>query len=208
MSSIVQSEIDFDLPPGWESLPITAEAVRESFARLASDAGWPADLTQGTAAALSKEIIEATGRGLVYAAGYAEPPVGEVMGLAASLLVVVDPQPGLGGSIPFPIWQGALRLAEEDGSLRLLDKPEVVTVSGADGVKVVSYEELPPTDKVDGMNLVAATYYTSLPVDGRAVVLAFRTPCVWVAHEFIEVFDAIVASVRLPGSPQMEQRHW
>jgi len=194
-----EARLRIEFPIGWEPTGIDPEGVAAWLDTWLTGEVDPADRRQ-LETSFRAMLIEARAEGLVLASGMVDviqpegAPVPQVV--AASGFVVLRPSGRLEGALSPVAWHTAIRGAEADGILPLVEAPVTFPTDDVDFVKAKVMETLEggggPPVTVFGIN-----YYGSTPDGTNVLTVGFRTPTVWLIDEFEALFDEIVRTVRV-----------
>lgn len=206
------------VPGTWQELPTNPQALRDlvrsnAETNLSVDALESVDFRRFLLV-ISKLAEQGEQAGLVYLASYIEAVSEELKAtdvpdeaaptteasrpglLMASVALMTRRAQDFGSN---PITLDAVRAAMEpepdDASVRRVRKPEVLVLSAGAAVRDLTLRNLHDPRIPESVDVLTVTYH--LPIgDGEGLaVLAFQTPCLGLADEFIELFHAIAQTL-------------
>lgn len=189
-----------DFPAVWEEIPTEPDAYTDWVRNTLGSRQLDPDQARTVETALRTVLVEARAAGLVLAAGFVgtvsdESDRREV--LTAHAFASVRSAGEMSGKLSSVAWLAALADAERRGDLEVLAPPQVVTLGDLEAVKAVVLDEVAAEDGGPPLPVFASTYYAAIADGTAALVLGFRTPCVWLASEFDDLFDDIAATLRV-----------
>lgn len=196
------------LPDDWQPAPVDPTEVGRWVAEAFDVEGVDSATLHHLEVGFRSMAVEARAEGLVLAAGFVDvihpedAPAAQVVG--ASTFAMVRPAEKLEGVLSSFAWTAALVTAEEEGGLELLRPPETIVLGEHEMVKAVSLDRFPEDSGAPEFVQLAVDYYTSLNDGAAMLILGFRTPCLWLADDFEQLFDEIAATAELSDSHRVQ----
>jgi len=165
-----------------------------------ADTGLDEDAEHALEVAFRAAIVEARAEGLIMSAGFVEvvetePDQPQL--LAGHVFVVARPAGNLAGALSPVAWMATLAEAERDGDITPLKPPEIVMLGEHEAVRSVEIEELSRSAGEPRLTIFGVNYYLSFGGGHAILVIGFRTPCVWMADAFEELFADIAATLQI-----------
>ena len=195
------STLYLDLPETWDQVPAEVDDyavwVRDGFEGLEVSE----EDRHALESAFRAMLVEARGEGLAFMASY----VGYIQSeehdtpelLVATAFGAAKPSGNLAGVLSPFAWHTALRDAEHHGDIKPLKLPETVMLGEIEAVKSVVIDTLPADEHGPAVDNLTVTYYAGINDGATVLIIGFRTPCLWMADEFEELFDRIAETVRI-----------